>query len=76
MLKVFREKFWLAEDSTRHEFEKLIVYIELWNRALDRTIPGEVIVQLGVRESELQPLYDDLDRKFRELRGKLSSGEV
>src|SRR5579872_2802813 len=26
MLQVFREKFWLAEDSTRERFQKLIAY--------------------------------------------------
>jgi len=53
MLRIFRENFWLAEDSTRDHFQNLIVYIELWNRALNRTIPGEVIAQLGIREAVL-----------------------
>jgi hypothetical protein len=74
MLTIFREKFWLAEDSTREHFQKLIVYIELWERALNRTIPGEVIAQLDVREAELEPLYSDLEQTFRALRSKLSSG--
>lgn len=74
MLTIFREKFWLAEDSTREHFQNLIVYIELWNRALNKTIPGEVIAKLGVREAELEPLYSDLEQTFRALRNKLSSG--
>jgi len=74
MLKIFREKFWLAEDSTRDHFQKLIVYIELWERALNRTIPSEVIAKLGVREAELEPLYTDLEQTFQHLRRKLSSG--
>jgi len=74
MLAIFREKFWLAEGSTREHFQKLIVYIELWERALNGTIPGEVIAELGVREAELDPLYSDLERSFEVLRHKLSSG--
>ena len=74
MLTIFREKFWLAEDSTREQFQKLIVYIELWERTLNRTIPGEVIAKLGVREAELEPLYSDLEQTFQHLRRKLSSG--
>jgi len=72
MLEIFREKFWLAENSTREQFQKLIVYIELWDRALNKTIPGEVIARLGVRETELEPLYGDLERTFERLRAKLS----
>ena len=74
MLAIFREKFWLAEGSTREHFQKLIVYIELWERALNRTIPGEVIAKLEIREAELEPLYGDLEQTFRALRSRLSSG--
>ncbi len=76
MLKIFRDNFWLAEISTRDQFGHLIVYIELWNRALNRTIPGEVIAQLGIREAVLNPLYEDIERTFAELRRKLSLGAV
>jgi hypothetical protein len=72
MLQIFREKFWLAENSTREQFQKLIVYIELWERALNKTIPGEVVARLSVREAELVPLYDDLEQTFDKLRAKLS----
>jgi hypothetical protein len=74
MLTIFREIFWLAEDSTREQFQKLIVYIELWERVLNKTIPGEVIAKLGVREAELEVLYADLEQTFQHLRRKLSSG--
>jgi hypothetical protein len=74
MLQIFREKFWLAEESTREHFQKLIVYIELWERTLNKTIPGDVVARLDVREAELQPLYDDLDQTFRNLRAMVSAG--
>ena len=58
--------------ATREQFQKLIVYIELWERALNKTIPGEVVARLGVHEAELQPLYEDLEQTFRNLRAKLA----
>ena len=61
MLRIFREKIWLAEDSTRERFQKLNQYVEIWERALNRAIPVEVIAWLNVREAELEPLYEDLE---------------
>jgi hypothetical protein len=72
MLQIFQEKFWLAEDSTRERFQKLIVYIEIWERALNRAIPVEVIAWLNVPEAELAPLYEDLEQTSRDLRAKLA----
>ena len=50
----------------------MIVYNELWDRALNKTIPGEVVARLNVREVELEPLYEDLEQTFRNLRAKLA----
>ena len=72
MLQVFREKFWLAEDSTRERFQKLIAYTELWERGLNRRIPVEVIAWFNVRPAELVPLYEDLEQTFQNLRSKLT----
>jgi hypothetical protein len=72
MLEILREKFWLAEDSTRERFQKLIQYVEIWERALNRAIPVEVIGWLNVREAELEPLYKDLEQTSRNLRSKLT----
>jgi hypothetical protein len=76
MLDIFREKFWLAEDATRGHFQELIVFIELWDRHLNETIPGEVIARLEVNEARLTPLYDDLEQTFTVLRRNLSSGKI
>jgi hypothetical protein len=72
MLEILREKFWLAEDSTRERFQKLIQYVEIWERALNRAIPVEVIGWLNVRKAELEPLYKDLEQTSRNLRSKLT----
>jgi hypothetical protein len=72
MLKIFREKIWLAEDSTRERFQKLNQYAEIWERALNRAIPVEVIAWLNIREAELEPLYEDLEQTSRNLKAKLT----
>jgi hypothetical protein len=76
MLDIFRDKFWLAEGSTREQFRELIVYIKLWERHLQNNIPPEVIARLDVTEAKLQLLYDDLEGRFGELRDKLSKGST
>lgn len=72
MLQIFQEKIWLAEETTRERFQKLTVYVELWERGLNRGIPVEVIARRNVREAELLPLYEDLELTFRNLRAKLT----
>jgi hypothetical protein len=72
MLQIFQEKIWLAEETTRERFQKLTVYVELWERGLNRAIPVEVVAWLNVREADLVPLYEDLEHTFRKLRAKLT----
>jgi hypothetical protein len=72
MLQIFQEKIWLAEETTRERFQKLTVYVELWERGLNRAIPVEVVAWLNVREADLVPLYEDLEQTFRNLRAKLT----
>ncbi len=72
MLQIFHEKIWLAEETTRERFQKLTVYVELWERGLNRAIPVEVVAWLNVREADLVPLYEDLEQTFRNLRAKLT----
>jgi hypothetical protein len=72
MLQIFQEKMWLAEETTRERFQKLTVYVELWERGFSRKIPIEAIAWLNVREADLLPLYEDLEQTFRNLRAKLA----
>jgi hypothetical protein len=72
MLQIFQEKIWLAEETTRERFQKLTVYVELWERGLNRAIPVEVVAWLNVREADLVPLYEDLEQTFRNLRAQLT----
>jgi hypothetical protein len=72
MLQIFQEKIWLAEETTRERFQTLNVYVELWERGLNRAIPAEAIAWLNVREADLVPLYEDLEQTFRNLRSKVA----
>ena len=67
MLTIFREKYWLADKSTRAHFGALLEFVELWQRWLNREIPPDVITKLDVREEKLDILYRDLDARFEAL---------
>jgi hypothetical protein len=71
-------RWWIGERLqpivvARMSVAKLIVYVELWERAVNKTIPGEVVARLGVREAELMLQYDDLEQTFDKLRAELSA---
>lgn len=74
MLLTLREKFYLAEESTRGHLPTLIEYLEIWRRDQSRSLPGEVIRKLGHSEERLEAFYDDLEETFIRLRGLLRSG--
>jgi len=76
MLEIFTGKFWLAEDSTRSHYGKLVEYIEVWNRFMERTLPPEVSFSLEHREEWLHPFYTDLEEQLASLRSKLARGKV
>ncbi|MPZ34749.1 MAG: hypothetical protein GEV13_27825 [Rhodospirillales bacterium] len=44
MLKTFREKYWLAQPSTREHYATLLRFVELWNRHLERPLPPELLL--------------------------------
>lgn len=76
MLKTFREKYWLAQPSTREHYATLLRFVELWDRHLERSLPPEVVVALNVREAPLRPFYANLQEQFDWLQGMLSRAEV
>ena len=76
MAKLFRENLWLADPDTREHYQRLIEFIELWDRWLAKSIPGEVIERLGHSEDNLKPFYDHLQRRHDDLRAKIKQGKV
>jgi hypothetical protein len=75
MLDLFTEKMWLAEKSTRLHYPKLVEFVEIWNRGLDKTLAREVIDKLEHSEGSLRPLYEDLEFHLECLRTQLSKGK-
>lgn len=73
MVDLFATHMGLAEPSTRAHFGALVEFVEVWDRWIKKTIPPEVVEQLGHSEDNLSPfyqdLYDQLDRLSKALRG-------
>jgi hypothetical protein len=64
MLRVFSEKYWLADPDVQKQYARLVEYVELWKRILANAIPPEVVVAMRVEEKKLRPLYDALQVQF------------
>jgi len=71
MLDTFTEKMWLAEPSTIAEYSALVEFVELWNRFLDKSLPGELVDKIGHKEEHLAPFYADLEKHFAQLSKRL-----
>jgi len=76
MAKLFRENLWLADPDTREHYRHLIEFIELWDRWLAKSIPGEVIERLGHSEDNLKPFYEHLQQRHDDLRARIKQGKV
>lgn len=61
----------LAEPSTQQHFAALVDYVEIWNRFLDKSLPAEVMNEIGHEEAQLYPLYKDIETNVERLRGEL-----
>lgn len=70
---IFRDNYYLAENKTREFFRPLIEFNDIWQRWLDRSIPLEVVKELGHEEELLQPFYDNLEKTHNKLRAKLAN---
>lgn len=76
MAKLFRENLWLAEPETTTHYQRLIEFVELWDRWLARAIPAEVIEHLEHGEERLKPFYEHLQQQHDDLRAKIERGEA
>jgi hypothetical protein len=75
MIEIFKENYFLAEETTRKHFQALIDFVDLWDRWLTKALPSPVLERLGHREDTLNPFYEELQNKLGELRKKLTSGK-
>ena len=70
MLDLFREKMWLAGETTLTYYPELVEFVEIWNRSL----PLEVFRKIGHTEERLKPLYDNLNSQITRIRALIQSG--
>ena len=71
MLQHFSINMGLAELSTLEHYAAFVEFVELWNRALDGSLPGEVVNRLDHSETKVKPLYEDIDQHFKRLNARL-----
>lgn len=76
MVKLFRKELWLAEEGTRAYYPELIEFVDIWDRALEKSIPPEVITRIGHTENKLQPFYEHLQKQHDRLRSLIARGEA
>jgi hypothetical protein len=72
MIKVFRDKMWLAEPETREHFKSLIEFVDVWDKILADKLPSSVAPAIGHTEQNLYPFYDHLEKMHERLRSKVS----
>jgi hypothetical protein len=72
MVQIFTDNFWLASGAVQSEYAELCRFVELWNRYRDRTIPMEVLDEIGHSESRLSRLYTLLESDLKNLRDIIS----
>jgi hypothetical protein len=71
MLAEFSKNMGLAEVSTLAYYRELVEFVEVWNRWLKSSLPGDVVTKIDHSEKKLYPLYDDIEKHFKELSASL-----
>ena len=75
MLTIFQEKHSLAEASTQAHYGKLVEFVEIWRRYLDKSIPSMLPEEMGHDESKLLgELYRDVETWANRLRARIAAG--
>jgi hypothetical protein len=74
MVEHFSSHLGLAEASTNSYFGAFVHYVETWNRAERKTLPAEVLAEIGHNEDDLWPFYKDLADNLARLQLELKKG--
>jgi hypothetical protein len=73
MLRLFREKMWLAEPSKLAHFGTIVEYVDTWELSLRGAITGGVAIELQRRsDAKLRQFYADLETTYDRLRRELT----
>jgi hypothetical protein len=72
MIRIFRDKWSLAEPETRRHVPALVEFVEIWERHLKGAVSGEALERLAHSEENLKPLFAHLETTHDRLRRVLS----
>jgi len=71
MVRRFVDKMHFSDVSTIGYLQELIDFVEIWNRWLAKSLPGEVVERLGHSEEKLLPFYCDVASHFVALQAEV-----
>jgi hypothetical protein len=72
MVSIFTKNLWLVNSTTRKWYSELSVFVDLWHRWLEKSIPAEVIQKMNHTEKRLKPFYQDIENQLEKLQKELS----
>jgi hypothetical protein len=73
MLRLFRDKMWLAEPSTVSHFGTIVEYVDAWELSLQGVIAGAVAIELQrPTDEKLRQFYAELEATHDRLRRELT----
>lgn len=74
MLALFTQRYHLAGPETRAFYHQFAEFVEIWNRWLSGSLPGEVVEKLGHDEEKVKPFYEHLESKMQQLQDEIAHG--
>ncbi len=76
MSAIFRDGLWLTEPETKTYYTSFMEFLDVWNRAIDDSLPYEVLQRLGHSEQNLHPFYQHLQDTHDRLRALVKAGNA
>lgn len=74
MLALFTERYHLAGPDTRSFYQEFFAFVEIWNRWLADSLPGEVVQKLDHDAEKVKPFYEHLEIKMQLLQDEIAHG--
>lgn len=74
MLKLFTERYHLADAETRQFYPSFVEFVEIWNRWIAEALPGEVLEKLNHDEQHVLPFYEHLEERLATLQAEITAG--
>ena len=72
LIDLFRENYWLAEPVTREFYGEVLEFVDIWNRWVEKALPGEVLKRLEHAEAKLTGFYEHIQSQHDAIRTTLT----